>query len=167
WRVYGSQDVLLFHHKSHGVGEGLQFCIQICSDFCSEQHVSLLREKISGEFQGEDLRLDLSLLLQCNQKQEMPQFRDGANEYFAVAHRGKVRTKYGALLMLNNASSTPGTSALWGNSQFRFPYGSWKQAGGEFTYWLTQESGELWQAATFRESGPSVYWITYKPHYLC
>lgn len=167
WRVYGAQHVLLFHHKSHAPGAGLHFCVQICSDFCSQKHVSDLREKIAEQFKDEDLRLDLTLLLQCNRQQEMPQFRDGTNAYFGGPHQMKVRTEAGALLMLNNASRSRRRSVYWGNSQVRFLYDTWKQPGGEFTYWLAQVSGEEWQAATFRDSGPSVYWITYKPRYLC
>lgn len=167
WRVYGAQHVLLFHHKSHAPGAGLHFCVQICSDFCNQTHVSTLREKIAEQFKDEDLRLDLTLLLQCNRQQEMPQFRDGTNAYFGAPHQMRVRTEAGALLMLNNASRLRRRSAHWGNSQFRFLYDTWKQPGGEFTYWLSQGTGEKWQAATFRDSGPSVYWVTYKPLYLC
>lgn len=167
WRVYGAQHVLLFHHNSHAPGAGIHFCVQICSDFCSQTHVSVLREKIAEQFKEEDLRLDLTLLLQCNRQQEMPQFRDGTNAYFGGPHQRKVRTEAGALLMLNNSSRSRRRSAYWGNSQFRFLYDTWKQPGGEFTYWLAQVSGEEWQAATFRDSGPSVYWVTYKPRYLC
>ena len=67
--------------------------------------------------------------------------------------------------MVNNASRAGGKH--WGESQFRFPYDKWKLRGGEFTYCLSQDSGECWQAAVFRESGPSVYWLRYKPPYLC
>lgn len=167
WRVYGAEHVLLFHHRSHAPGAGLHFCVQICSDFCSRTHVALLRERIARAFQNEDLRLDLTLLLQCNRDQEAPQFRDGTNAYFGGPHQAKVRTDAGAILMLNNASATGGISPHWGGSQFRFLYDSWTQPGGEFTYWLSQMSNEEWQAAAFRDSGPSVYWVTYKPRYLC
>jgi len=163
--VYSSEHVLLFHHKSHGPGAGLNFCVQICSDFCNTAHVSLLREEIAAEFEKEDLRLDLTLLLQCNPVQNVPEFRDGSNAYFDVPDR-KVSTEKGALVMINNASRQPRKSALWGRSQFRFPYKRWRTLGGEFTFWFEQESGERWQAATFREPGPSVYWLTYRPQYL-
>jgi hypothetical protein len=166
WRVHGASHVLVFHHRSHAPGAGVNFCVQICSDFCTAPHVSLLRKQILEAFRNENLGLDLTLLLECNADQQMPQFRDGTNTFFQP-HAGEVTTDKGTLVMLNNASRASGKSAVWGDSQFRFPYNRWRQGGGEFTYSLMQNSGEYWQEATFREPGPCAYWLTFKPLLLC
>jgi hypothetical protein len=166
WRVYGASHVLVFHHRSHAPGAGVNFCVQICSDFCTARHVSLLRKQILEAFRNENLGVDLTLLLECNADQQMPQFRDGTNAFFQP-QAGEVSTDKGTLVMLNNASRASGKSAVWGDSQFRFPYNRWRQGGGEFTYCLAQNSGEYWQDATFREPGPCAYWVTFKPLLLC
>lgn len=162
--VHAADNVLLFRHQDQRSGRGLNFCVQICSDFCNAQSVSTLRESISSSF-ADDLRLDLTFLLQQNPKQDVPQFRDGTNAYFDVADE-KVDTKRGALLFVNNSSLAPSKSTYWGESQFRFIYNQWRPYGGEFTYRIEQVSGELWQAVTLREPGSGIYRITYKPAYL-
>ena len=95
WHVYGAEHVLLFHHENHAPGAGVNFCVQICSDFCSAPHVSQLRKEIAEKFNTEDFRLDLTLLLECNSIQNMPQFRDAANAYFSPSQRGEVGTERG------------------------------------------------------------------------
>lgn len=159
--VYPADRVLLFHHTDPTPGCGVNFCVQICSDFCNEGHVSLLREKVGRA----NLRLDLTLLLQHNRDQSAPQFQVAAGAYFAPSPK-KVITKNSALLYFNNAANVSGKSALWGHSQFRFSFGTWRLHGAEYTYRLSQRSGEQYQAVIMRESGPSVYWLTYKPEYL-
>jgi hypothetical protein len=159
--VYPADRVLLFHHTDPTPGCGVNFCVQICSDFCNEEHVSLLREKVGRA----NLRLDFTVLLQHNRDQNVPQFQVAAEAYFAPSAM-KAITKNSALLYFNNASSVSGKSASWGQSQFRFSFGTWRLNGAEYTYRLSQKSGEQCQAAIMRESGPSVYWLTYKPEYL-
>jgi hypothetical protein len=114
----------------------------------------------------DNVRLDLAFLLQWNQDQDRPEFRDGTNAYFDVPVR-KVITDAGAVLFVNNASSEHSKSVNnWGRSQFRFKFNKWKLIGGEHTYFIRQVSGEDFQAVILRESGPSIYRIVYKPAYL-
>ena len=72
------------------------------------------------------------------------------------------------MLFLNNANEKTGKSTRWGHSRLNFPFESWRYLQiPPPTYWIDDDDGpHNHQAVILRESGPGIYWLTYKPHYL-
>ncbi len=161
--LYQGQHTLIFHSTNQATGPRLNFCVQICSDFTNATFVKELRQSIIKEC--EPLRIDFTFLLQCNPDQNVDQFKQAVQEYFAPPD-GKVPTEDGCLAFVNNANETPGKSEMWGQSKIHFPFERWRNLNfAPPTYWLS-EGGANNQSVTLRESGPGIYWLTYKPHYL-
>jgi len=162
--VYQGQNALVFRSVDQTNGPRLNFCVQICSDFSNAEFVKQLRQGLATEC--EDLGLDLTFLIQCNPDQEAGQFKQAVKAYFDVPN-GIAPTEQGCLLFVNKANEKIGKSRKWGQSKLHFPYKKWRPL--EFappTYWLTNDGPHNHQAVILRESGPGIYWLTYKPHYL-
>ena len=162
--LYQGQHTLLFRSANQASGPRLNFCVQICSDFGSAAFVQGLRQCIATECAG--MCLDLTFLIQCNADQEAVQFKQAVQTYFNVPN-GMAPTREGCLLFLNNANDKTGKSTRWGRSRLNFPFETWRYL--EFpppTYWITDDGPHNHQAVILRESGPGIYWLTYKPHYL-
>ncbi|MCK4390883.1 MAG: hypothetical protein KAV83_11690 [Desulfobacterales bacterium] len=162
--VYQGQNVLVFRSVDQRTGPRLNFCVQICSDFSNADFVQQLRHGIAAKCEG--LCLDLTFLIQCNPNQDSIQFKQAVQAYYEVPN-GMTPTKQGCLLFVNNANEKAGKSKIWGCSKLHFPYETWRYL--EFpppTYWITNDKQHNHQAVTLRESGPGIYWLTYKPHYL-
>lgn len=162
--LYQGQHTLIFHSTNQTTGPRLNFCVQICSDFANATFVKELRQSITekcGQFS-----IDFTFLLQCNPDQDAVQFKQAVQEYFAPPD-GKVPTKDGCLAFVNNANKTPGKSEMWGQSKIHFPFERWRNLGfAPPTYWLSEDGAYNHQSVILRESGPGIYWLTYKPHYL-
>jgi hypothetical protein len=162
--VYPGQYSLLFKSTNQADGSRLNFCVQICSDFSSGHHVRTFRQEIASTCPG--LRLDLAFLLQRNQNQDAIQFKQAVQEYFSVPNR-LVPTADGCLLFVNNANCVLGKSKDWGRSKLHFPYERWRRLDfAPPTYWITNDGAHDHQSVVLRESGPVIYWLIYKPHYL-
>ena len=162
--VYQGQNALVFRSVDQGTGPRLNFCVQICSDFVNADFVQQLRQDIAKECPGSFL--DLTFLIQCNPDQGSVQFKQGVQTYFAVPN-GMAPTEQGCLLFVNNANEKAGKSSKWGHSKLHFPFKRWCLL--EFpppTYRITNDKPHNHQAVILRESGPGIYWLTYKPHYL-
>jgi len=162
--VYQGQNALVFRSVDQKTGPRLNFCVQICSDFSNADFVQQLRQGIAAECEGLDL--DLTFLIQCNPDQDSVQFKQAVQTYYDVPD-GMAPTEQGCLLFVNNANEKAGKSRKWGRSKLHFPYKKWRIL--EFpppTYWITNDGPYDHQAVTLRESGPGIYWLTYKPHYL-
>jgi len=162
--LYRGQQTLFFRSTNQATGPRLNFCIQICSDFSSAAFVQQLRQHIAAECAG--TCLDLTFLIQCNPDQEALQFKQAIQTYFDVPN-GMAHTKDGCLFFLNNANKKTGKSTKWGRSKLNFPFETWRYL--QFsppTYWITDDGPHDHQAVILRESGPGIYWLTYKPHYL-
>ncbi len=162
--VYPGRHLLLFRSRTQTDGARLNFCVQVCSDFSSSEHVRTFRQEIARICPG--LSLDLTFLLQCNRDQEAIQFKQAVQEYFSVPNR-KVPTDHGCLLFINNANHGPGKSPDWGRSKLHFPYERWRYLRfAPSTYRINNDGAHNHQAVVLRESGPAIYWLVYKPHYL-
>ena len=162
--LYQGQHTLFFRSTNQATGPRLNFCVQICSDFGSAAFVQQLRQCIAAECAG--MCLDLTFLIQCNADQEAVQFKQAVQTYFDVPN-GMAPTREGCLLFLNNANDKTGKSTRWGRSRLNFPFERWRYL--KFpppTYWITDDGPHNHQAVILRESGPGIYWLTYKPHYL-
>jgi len=163
--LYRGQHTLFFHSTNQATGPRLNFCIQICSDFSSAAFVQQLRQHIAAECAG--TCLDLTFLIQCNPDQEAVQFKQAIQTYFDVPN-GMAPTQEGCLFFLNNANKKTGKSTKWGRSKLNFPFETWRcyLQFSPPTYWITDDAPHNHQAVILRESGPGIYWLTYKPHYL-
>ena len=162
--LYRGQHTLFFRSNNQASGPRLNFCVQICSDFSSSDSVRSLRQCIAERCIG--TCLDLTFLIQCNPDQEAEQFKQAIQTYFEVPN-GIASTQEGCLFFLNNASNKTGKCTKWGYSKVNFPYERWRYL--QFsppTYWIINDGPHNHQAIILRESGPGVYWLTYKPHYL-
>ncbi len=123
-----------------------------------------MRQRIAAKCPG--ICLDLTFLIQCNPDQEAVQFKQAVQTYFNVPN-GKAPTQEGCLFFLNNANKKTGKSTKWGRSKLNFPFETWRYLKfSPLTYWITDDGPHNHQAVILRESGPGIYWLTYKPHYL-
>ena len=163
--LYQGQHTLFFRSTDQGTGPRLNFCVQICSDFTNAAFVQQLRQRIAAKCPG--ICLDLTFLIQCNPDQEAVQFKQAIQTYFDVPN-GRAPTQDGCLFFLNNANKKTGKSTKWGRSKLNFPFKTWRYLKlAPPTYWITDDDGpHNHQAVILRESGPGIYWLTYKPHYL-
>jgi hypothetical protein len=163
--LYQGKNVLVFRSSTQADGQRLNFLTQICSDFTDVAFVRELRHQVAVECEG--LHIDFTILLQMNQDQEAEQFKHAVKEYFEpplqLAH-----TEDGALLFVNNACDKCGKSVQWGDSRFHFAFQrGWPEPDfAPPTYWMREEGPHNFQAVAFRERGPGIYWVRYKPHYL-
>lgn len=164
--LYRGQNTLFFCSTNKAHNLRLNFCVQICSDFSSAVFVQQLRQCIAAECAG--VYLDLTFLIQCNADQEAVQFKQAVQTYFDVPNDNDMApTQEGCLLFLNNANEKTGKSTKYGRSKLNFPFERWRYL--EFpppTYWVTDDGPHSHQAIILRESGPGIYWLTYKPHRL-
>ena len=162
--LYRGQHTLFFRSTDQATGPRLNFCVQICSDFTNAAFVQQLRQRIAAECAG--TCLDLTFLIQCNPDQEALQFKQAIQTYFDVPN-GMAPTQDGCLFFLNNANKKTGKSTKWGRSKLNFPFETWRyRQFSPPTYWITDDGPHNHQAVILRESGPGIYWLTYKPHYL-
>ena len=162
--VYPGQYTLFFKSRDQTPGSRLNFCVQVCSDFSSNRLVRNFRQDINSECPN--IMLDLTFLLQCNRDQEAIQFKQAVQEYFSVPNR-LVPTDHGCLLFVNNANHELGKSEHWGRSKLHFPQERWRHLDfAPPTYWINDDRAHGYQSVVLRESGPVIYWLTYKPHYL-
>jgi hypothetical protein len=163
-QVYSGRCTLFFRSVDETTDPGLNFCVQICSDFVNADFVRQLRQDIAKKCPR--FHLDLTFLIQCNPDQKVVQFKQAVQTYYDVPD-GIAETEQGCLLFVNNANEKAGKSNKWGHSKLHFPFKRWRLL--EFpppTYWITNYKPHNYQAVTLRESGPGIYWLTYKPHYL-
>ena len=164
-QVYSGRCTLFFRSVDETTDAGLNFCVQICSDFVNADFVRQLRQDIAEKCPR--FHLDLTFLIQCNPDQNVVQFKQAVQTYYDVPD-GMAETEQGCLLFVNNANEKSGKSTRWGQSKLYFSYKNrWRHL--EFpppTYWITNDRQYDNQAVTLRESGPGIYWLTYKPHYL-
>lgn len=158
-RVHPGQNVIVFKSEDQTTGKRFNFCVQICSDFCSAAHVAQLRSQIENRLQG--VPLDVTFLPQMNKDQEAPQFRDTVGSYFEP-QRGQTLTKDGCLVFVNNGSTTPGHRSAFGSSRLYFTYGCWRKLEAQNDYWI--KDYDTHQAVIVRENGPGIYWFRYRPH---
>jgi hypothetical protein len=162
--VYSGSELLVFESLNQVPGSRLNFCVQICSDFTSPVFVRELRREMANECP--DLVLDLTFLIQSNIDQTAIQFNEAVQMYFDVPDN-MTETERGSLIFINNANPQTGKSSHWGRSKLNFPRGRWRNATFPApTYWIKDYDAFNHQAVWLRESGPGVYWLTYKPHYL-
>jgi len=159
-QFHKGENVIVFRSTDQSSHKRLNFCVQICSDFCSRRFVSDLRADIGRASPG--LHLDFLFLPQHNPNQEAAQFKESVEAYYDVAQRG-VQTNEGCLVFVNNANERQGKSSAYGSSRAYFPYRIWReQEVPSATYWLKNYA--TYQAAIVRESGPGLYWFTYTPY---
>ncbi len=162
--LYQGQHTLFFRSTDQATGPRLNFCVQICSDFTNAAFVQQLRQHIAAKCPG--ICLDLTFLIQCNPDQEAVQFKQAIQTYFDVPN-GRAPTQDGCLFFLNNANKKTGKSTKWGRSKLNFPFKTWRYLKlAPPTYWIKDDGSHNHQAVILRESGPGIYWLTYKPHYL-
>jgi hypothetical protein len=163
--LYSGKNVLVFRSSTQADGRHMNFLIQVCSDFTNVASVRELRQQVAVKCEG--LRIDFTILLQMNEDQDAEQFKQAVKEYFEPPNL-LVHTEDGSLLFVNNASERRGKSLQWGDSRFHFSYQrSWPaQDFTPPTYWMRKDSPNNYQAVAFRERGPGIYWVRYKPHYL-
>lgn len=163
--LYQGQNVLVFHSSAQADGQRLSFIVQICSDFTDAHFVRELRQEVASACAG--LRIDLTFLLQMNPDQEAGHFKHAVKEYFEPPNL-LVHTEDGTLLFVNNANERCGKSVEWGDSRFHFVFQRrWPEHDyPPPTYWMREDGPNNFQAVAFREKGPGIYWVHYKPHYL-
>ncbi len=162
--IFFGNSILVFRSAASRSGERINFCVQICSDFTHGNFVTDLRQQIEANIPG--MQLDFTFLLQMQMNPDVIQFKQAIKSYFEPPVR-KVSTGQGCLLFINNANDKKGKSEIWGKTKLNFPYGCWRgELGCTHTYWIKDEGGHNHQAVTMRESGPGIYWVVYKPHYL-
>ena len=156
------EETLLFQSHTQANGARLNFCVQICSDFASHDRVLELRKACE---QAGSRPLDFTFVLQRNKDQMVPHFKRSIAAYFEPPDQ-KVDTSPGCLVFVNNANATCGESPHWGKSMLLFPYDKRWRVRCSPTYWLDNDGPHSHQAAIVRESGPTIYWLRYKPQYL-
>lgn len=162
--IFFGRSVFVFQSAERQSGVRVNFCVQVCSDFTHPAFVTELRARIETAIPG--LQLDFTLLLQMQKNQDVIQFKQAVQSYFEPPIR-KVSTDQGCLLFVNNANDRQGKTDLWGKTKINFPFGCWREeVGCTHTYWIKDDGGHNHQAVTMRESGPGIYWLVYKPHYL-
>jgi len=158
-RVHQGQNVIVFKSEDQTTGKRFNFCVQICSDFCSADNVAKLRSQIETKLQG--VPLDITFLPQMNKNQEASQFRDAVGSYFKP-QGGQTLTKDGCLVFVNNGSTTSGHRSAFGSSRLYFEYGCWQKREAQNNYWI--KDYDTHQAVIVRENGPGIYWFRYRPH---
>ena len=163
-QVYSGRCTLFFRSVDETTDPGLNFCVQICSDFVNADFVRQLRQDIAEKCPR--FHLDLTFLIQCNPDQDVDQFKQAVQTYYDVPD-GIAETEQGCLLFVNNANEKAGKSTRWGQSKLHFPFKRWRPLEIPApTYRITNYKPHNHQAVILRESGPGIYWLTYKPHYL-
>lgn len=156
------ENVLFFNSINRMNGYKFDFITQICSDFTSARFVTDLREAIESEINGSSI--DMTFLLQCNEDQTAEQFQQAFQMYFDKADK-MAKTNDGCLVSINNANSKMGKTLKWGYSKFHFPAKRWRTLSSPpNTYFIKNDNAHNHQEIIFREHGPSIYWVTYKPH---
>lgn len=162
------RDVLLFRTNNQSPGSRLNFGVQLCADFTSAECVTSLRRSATGVLGSAPL--DMMFVIQHNKSYDANQFRQGSRDYFSAPH-DQIETGQGCILFVNNASAAPGKAADWGRSMFRF---RWRDVcrpprNGQlptWTYWQNDCGDFNHQEVVFREYGPGLYHVVYKPVYL-
>lgn len=159
-RLHSGQNVLVFTSRDQTAGRRLNFCVQICSDFCRQDRVLALRKSIEAKCPG--LPLDFTFLPQHNPNQEATRFREATEAYFRAV-TGATQTPQGCLVMVNNASERQGKAEPYGGARVSFPYGRWRKLRVPPCTCFIRDY-ETHQAVVVREPGPGVYHLLYKPH---
>lgn len=164
--LHPGQNVLVFHSLDQTSGVRLNFCVQICSDFCSEAFVKGLRRGIESSHPNSPL--DFVFLIQLEPDPPKSQFRESIKAWFDSPDR-MVQTQEGCIVIANTAR-VPADPSPCGGSGFCFPRSTWwlssKLPQPQHTFWIRDDGEYEHQAVVAREPGPGVYWATYKPHYL-
>ncbi len=166
-KIYPNNNILLFKSKDETPGKKINFSIQICSDFTSDEKVKNFRGVlVSGSCKTHSL--DITFLLQCQDNQETDQFKKAAETYFKPAN-SMIETGNGCLVFINNANEVHGKQSLWGKSKFHFKFADRYSAPmkeAQPTYAAKIHDTFNHQEISFRERGAGIYQLTYKPHYL-
>ncbi len=157
--VFEGQNVLVFKSNDQASRRRLNFCVQICSDFCSRTFVEELRQAIDKRIPGH--QLDMLILPQHHDKRKANQFPEAFDTYFDPGVAG-VQTDDGCIIRVNNSAPNHGKSEMYGDSGLCFPHGRWRVKNPPATYWMQLRKNH--QAITVREGGPGVYRFAYKPH---
>ena len=161
--LFRCAESLLFRSRNQANGPRLNFCVQICADFVSDEHVREFRRGCEQQLNGRPL--DFTIVLQRNEDQTVPHLKRSISAYFEAAD-GMASTDGGCLIFVNNANETCGKSDTWGKSMLLFPYTHRWRISPSPTYWLSDDGGHNHQAVVVREPGPMIYWLSYKPQYL-
>ena len=159
-QFHRGENLIVFQSADQSALRRLNFCVQICSDFCSRRFVLNLRATMGEVCPG--LHLDFLFLPQHNPYQEKAQFQESIDAFFDRTQPG-LQTNEASLVFVNNASPIRGKAKAYGGSRIHFPYGTWRQPDTPTpTYWINDYT--TYQASVVRESGPGLYHFTYKPH---
>ncbi len=157
--LLAGQNVLVFKSNDQASRRRLNFCVQICSDFCSRAFVKELRQAIDNTIPGHPL--DMLVLPQHNADRQAAQFTEAFDTYFDQGVAGS-QTDSGCIIRVNNSAPDHGKSRMYGDSGFCFPHGRWRLKNPPATYWMQLRGNH--QAVTVREGGPGAYRFSYKPH---
>jgi hypothetical protein len=158
---FPGRNVLVFQSRNQIQGVHLNFCVQICADFTNHRIVADLRRACEEISPGRPL--DFTFVLQRNENQDAPQFKQSIKAYFDPPV-GMVETARGSLVFVNNArAATGGTD--WGDSMMLFPFEKWRMSGAP-TFWIRDDGANNHQGVLMREAGPAAFWLRYKPQYL-
>jgi len=162
--IYLGQNVLLFLSKNQEPGRRINFCSQICSDFCAPNAVRNLRRDLATASNGAPL--DMLFLLQRQMEPAAEEFKHGTAAFFE-SPLGMIETARGCVVFVNNANQNFGKSLQWGQSQFRFKFDArWSTKLVSNTFYLLDDDTHDHQAAIMREPGRSIYHLAYTPRYL-
>ena len=165
--VFSGTSYLLFLTENQANGKRLNFSVQICSDFTSDEKVKSFRKNLGSTQPPHNL--DITILLQCNPDQNAIQFRSAIKTYFLPPVEGMIDTTKGCIVLVNNSNEAHGLSTEWGQSKLgvQFTQG-WKAPiqSPQASYLVRNQPDFEHQEIIFRESGPGIYQFTYKPRYL-
>ncbi len=162
--VHKGKHVLMFQSSSRLPGEHIDFAVQICSDFCSTQHVDDLRLHLAEAASGTSV--DLVFLLQCNHDQEADQFTSTFDDFFRPRPK-HLSTDRSCIVCVNNAAKEHGhlKPKNFGDSRWLFPRCKWRLTRNHQTapntFWLREYPNHI--AAIVREPGSGIYLFTYRP----
>ncbi len=159
--LLAGQNVLVFKSDDQRSGHRLNFCVQICSDFCSRAFVEELRKDIDDRMPA--MQLDMLVLPQHNPNRRAAQFMEAFDTYFDRGVEGS-QTEGGCIIRVNNSALDHGKSEEYGDSGLCFPHGQWRVKNAPATYWMQTRGSH--QAVTVRKGGPGAYRFSYKPHRL-
>lgn len=160
-----NNNYLVFTSGNQISGKRLNFCVQICSDFAYEKDVIEFRRALMAHGIN---TLDITFLLQCNEDQDADQFKNAVKAYFSPPNE-MIATESGCLFFVNNANKLLGKSSTYGKSKVHIKHkNKWDLPlkSPQPTYFVKNNGPFDHQEIVFRERGPCIYSMTYKPVYL-
>ncbi len=163
--VFSGSNLLFFMTPDQSNGKRLNFAVQICSDFTSDEKVENFRKSLGATSPS----LDITFLLQCNPDQEAIAFKSGIKHLFKPPSENMIETSNGCIVLVNNANEVHGRSIEWGQSKVCVKFTQGWDAPTKFpqpTYFAKNQGGFDYQEMVFRESGQGIYRLTYKPRYM-